>query len=58
MTWPEEIAVLPEGYGIGGPGYLLLADTKSFYFFEFEGGIFWKAGATLEKVYLELKRRA
>ena len=58
MTWPEEIAVLPEGYGIGGPAYLLLADATSFYFFEFEGGPLWKAGVTLEEVYLGLKRKA
>jgi len=58
MTWPEEIAVLPQGYGIGGPRFLLLADATNFYFYEYEGSQLWKAGVTLEEVYLGLKRKA
>ena len=58
MTWPEEIAVLPAGYGIASPLDLLLADSTNFYFFEYDGGLLWKAGTTLKEVYLGLKRKA
>ena len=36
MTWPEEIELLADEYGTGFPNYLLFANPKSFYFYDFD----------------------
>jgi hypothetical protein len=61
MTWPEEIAVLPPDYHVGGgptpATFLLLADVTNFYFYEFDGDALSKAGTTLEDVFEGMKGR-
>ena len=57
MTWPEEIAVLPPDYGVGGAMFALLANSTDFYFYEFDGDALSKAGMTLEDVYDGMQKR-
>jgi hypothetical protein len=49
MTWPEDIEILPYGYGIGTPQFVLLADSKTFYVFNLDGHALYQAGATIEE---------
>ncbi len=57
MTWPEEVGLFPSGYGVGGPGYLLLANSKAFYFYYYDTEELLNAGTTLEEVYWGLRDR-
>ena len=57
MTWPEEVGLFPSGYGAGGPGYLLLANSKAFYFYYYDTEELLNAGTTLEEVYWGLRDR-
>jgi hypothetical protein len=57
MTWPEEVKLFVDEYGPGYPGYLLFANTTSFYFYVYDGDYLLKAGNTLEQVYWGLRQR-
>ena len=57
MTWPEEIDRFPSGYGAGGPGYLLLANSTAFYFYYYDTEELLNAGTTLEQVYWGLREQ-
>jgi hypothetical protein len=57
MTWPEEIDKLPDGYGPGEPGYFLLANVTSFYFYYHLTDQLLRAGSSLKEVYLGLLDR-
>ena len=57
MIWPEEIELFPSGYGAGGPGYLLLANLTTFYFYYYETEELLNMGTTLEELYWGLRER-
>ena len=57
ITWPEEIAVLPPDYGLGGAMFALLANSTDFYFDEFDGDALSKAEMTHEDVYDGMQKR-
>jgi len=57
MTWEEEVKLLPYGYGIGGPRYLLFIDSAGYYFYAFEMDELWRARKSLEEVYLGIRER-
>jgi len=55
LTWPEDIALFPEGYGLRRPWFQLLADSNAFFFFDIEVNALFQAGTTVEEADWWLK---
>src|SRR5438046_692643 len=57
MTWPEEVGLLAGDYWTAIPGFLLLANSTTFYIYDFDMDGLFRAGNTLAEVYQGLFQR-
>jgi hypothetical protein len=57
LTWPEDLVHYPTGYYPREPSFFLLATPHYYYVFDFEGLTLFRAGNSLEEVYIGLKAR-
>ena len=55
LTWPEDLVHYPPGYYPREPSLFLLATPHSYYVFDLDQLNLWRAGNSLEEVYMGLR---